>query len=362
MRKLRIVIGRSPKVAPVIAAVGLMPVLASCGSRSGLLSVDDAGVSTGGNAGSGGAGGTALGGFGGTGGAGGVIVTGGTGGFGGVGGTGGTGGAPWCPPYRQIETHVVDIPPPGVPASPGQLCAVSVEPVTSNTAARVTLTKYSPALELAQGFVAIAPDVQKVLAGPPKISVKTANPPQLGKMQVSALTQLAGGYSFHATFDGPLSLEPNGWVMLEVEVELDIACDPSGTDIRTVTSRTEIHLCMGDADLEWVSSGDECTVCKIIAEMAPPPMLPDPVPDGLPMPRAFRLRVVELARVADSVLLFAENDAGAEARYDWQVSAGRLEHIAPDLVLWTTASSGLLQVAVEHADGAAVASFDWEAP
>ena len=360
MRRVEIVIARAPRLS-AIAAVTILPIVVSCGSRSGMQNSDDAGTSggssSGGSGASGGAGGTTSGG-----GSGGLLI-GGTGGLGGGGGSGGTGGAFVCPSYNKLVTFTVDIPPPGVPAEPGQLCAVTAEPVESNTAARVTLTKYSPALELAQGFVALPPDLEKVVVGVPKISIKSADLAVLTQGQVSNVTQLAGGFSFHLTWPGPLKVNPEPYVRMVMEVELEIACDPSGTELRSVTSITEIHLCIGDADLEWVSSGDECTACKTIAEMAPTPILPDQLADGLPMARAFRLRVVELARAGNAALLLAENDAGPDAPYRWRATAGRLEELAPDLVLWTTESAELphlLQVAVEQPDGAAVASFDWE--
>ncbi|MCC6899897.1 MAG: hypothetical protein IT377_13030 [Polyangiaceae bacterium] len=358
MRRVEIIIAQAPRLS-AIAAVSLLPIVASCGSRSGLQSGSDAGTTGGatGGGGNGGAGGTTSGG-----GSGGLLI-GGTGGVGGSGGSGGAGGYPGCPSYKKLVTFTVDIPPPGVPAEPGQLCAVTVEPVESNTAARVTLTKYSPALELAQGFVALPPDIEKVVVGVPKISIKAADMSVLAQGKVSNVTQLAGGFSFHLTWPGPLKLDPEPYVRLVMQVELDIACNEPGGDLRTITSVTEIHLCIGDEDLEWVSSGDECTACKTIAEMAPTPILPDQQADALPLARAFRLRVVELARAGNAALLLAENDAGPDAEYQWHASAGRLEQLAPDLVLWTTESAELphlLQVAVEHPDGAAVASFDWE--
>ena len=233
----------------------------------------------------------------------------------------------------------------------------------SNAAARITLTKYSPAIDLAQGFIAVAPALENLVIGPPKVTVKTASPAQLEQMQVSLITQVAGGFTFHATWPGPLNLSPEGWVMMQIEVELELVCAPNDSDSRTITSRTEVHLCIGASDLDWVSSGDECTVCKTIAEMAPTPILPDQLADGLPLARAFRLRVLELARAGRSVVLFAENDAGPDAAYEWHASGGCIEQLAPDLVLGTAdpgADPGLLQVALEHEHGAAVASFDWE--
>src|SRR5687768_15360769 len=158
MRKLKLVVGRAPGTLSVLVTAGLV----SCGSRSGLPEFDVTDASAGGSAGSGGIM---------TGGTGGIAV-GGSGGisFGGIGGgLGGSGGNELCPPFSQIQTYEVELPPPGTLAIPGQICAISSEPVVSNTAARVTLMKFSPALELASGAIVIGPGLEGSIVSVPSV-------------------------------------------------------------------------------------------------------------------------------------------------------------------------------------------------
>ena len=125
----------------------------------------------------------------------------------------------------------------------------------------------------------------------------------------------------------------------------------------------DIHLCFSDHDFktpEWVSAGDQCTVCRIIAEMAPSPIVPEKCADGLPLARALRLRLVELARISNAVVLLAENDGGPNLEYEWHASAGRVDELAPDVVLWTLEegmAAPFIQAAVFGADAAAVVSW-----
>jgi hypothetical protein len=94
--------------------------------------------------------------------------------------------------------------------------------------------------------------------------------------------------------------------------------------------------------------------------MAPSPIVPDKQADDLPLARAMRLRIVELARISNSLVLLAENDGGEGLEYEWHVSAGRLEQLAPDVVVWTLEQGmpdPLIQTAVWGEHSAAVASF-----
>jgi hypothetical protein len=96
--------------------------------------------------------------------------------------------------------------------------------------------------------------------------------------------------------------------------------------------------------------------------MAPSPIVPDKGADGLPLARALRLRIVELARVGSTVVLLAENDGGAGLDYEWHPSDGRIEQLAPDVVAWTVAegmAAPFIQAAVWGADAAAVTSWAW---
>src|SRR5439155_10591887 len=95
------------------------------------------------------------------------------------------------------------------------------------------------------------------------------------------------------------------YARMTVRTTLELRCTPD-TVTRVVHAAMDVHLCVSDRDFtapEWVSAGDQCTVCRIIAEMAPSPIIPDKRSDGLPLARALRLRVVELARVSNAVVL-----------------------------------------------------------
>ena len=127
-------------------------------------------------------------------------------------------------------------------------------------------------------------------------------------------------------------------------------------------SITPVAFCLDGDRLEWVSAGDACTVCTIIAEMAPSPIVSDLIEDSLPLARVIRIAVRELARAGRSVLLMAENDAGEDAEYEWHVSKGEVQSVAPDVVLWTLPDGvdrPFGQVAVLAETGAVVENFVW---
>jgi hypothetical protein len=145
---------------------------------------------------------------------------------------------------------------------------------------------------------------------------------------------------------------------ITVRVSFEAACPDAPQVVHAVT---DVHLCdLDDLPVQWVSSGSVCSVCRIIAEMAPSPIVPDARADDLPLARALRLRVVELARVAGTVVLLAENDGGPDVEYEWSASVGAIERLAPDVIaLHATAdmSNPFVQVAAFASDAAAVASW-----
>jgi hypothetical protein len=275
-----------------------------------------------------------------------------------VGGAAGAAGAPsQC--VTGFYEYIVCLPPEGTPAEPGQICSATMDPVDSNRAARVTLT-WGADFQTAQGFVAIDPALEPRIIGLPIIEELDTNDPFLQGMQVSMITKQAGGFSFLATWPAPIryAYYGDGYSRLTIRVTLELRCDPNPS--RMVHAVTDIHLCDGDQGIVWVSSGDRCTVCRIIAEMAPSPIVPDKQADDLPLARAMRLRIVELARISNSLVLLAENDGGEGLEYEWHVSAGRLEQLAPDVVVWTLEQGmpdPLIQTAVWGEHSAAVASF-----
>jgi hypothetical protein len=245
---------------------------------------------------------------------------------------------------------------------------VDVEPVESNRSARVVFTRYSTSLDMADGMIAVDPSLQVV--GIPEVSVIDATHDQLKQVTITGMTPTSGGFSFHAAWPPLDTLWPDGYVRMTVRATFGISCAPGeagagdGGAIHQVQATTYVDLCRGPNEHgEWVSSGDDCTVCRIIAEMAPSPIVPDKTTDDLPLARALRLRIAPLARVGRAVLLFAENDGGDDVSYDWEVSAGTLERLAGDIVIWRLPEQPggqLLQLAVCASEGVAVASFAWE--
>jgi hypothetical protein len=355
MRRLRILVEWSRGKLPVVVASAVVPVVScsddeerskttSQAGQGGLTS--DASPDTGGGAaGSGGSSGGI--GFGGTGG---IVIN----------PTGGSGGTRIGP---CSYTYTVELPPPGIAAQPGQICAISTEPVASNRAARITLAKAGTDITVVQGHIAVEPMLAGQVVGLPAVSVASANATALASLEVSDVAAEPGGFTFRGTWARPFDFNTSRGAQMTLKVTFDIACDADARDVRTVEALTEVHLCVDGSDLEWVSSGDDCTICRIIAEMAPSPIVPDKVPDGLPFGHAIRLRLVELARVGDTVVLLAENDGGAELEYQWLAGSGELEQLAPDVVAWKVPNGTgphHVQAAVFGRLGAAVASYSPE--
>ena len=237
-----------------------------------------------------------------------------------------------------------------------------MDPVSSNKAARVTLTKSPMGHHLATGFVAIDPALLPSVIGIPTISVMAAGDAQLKGMQVTNIMLAPGGFSFDAQWPLPFDVEPYGWTNMTIKTTFVLGCDPQAMTVRVVEALTYVNLCIENKELAWVSSGDTCKACESVAEMAPSPIVPDKQGDDLPLGRALRLRIVALARIGASVILFAENDGGDGLAYTWHPSAGRIEQIANDIVLWTPPSDfgeHIVQVAVHEEEAAAVATFSW---
>lgn len=250
-------------------------------------------------------------------------------------------------------TRIVDLPQAGTPADPGQICAVSMGPVTSNVAARITLTNYDPQKGTALGTIAFAQGIKS--SGPPTITVVSSTQPTAKNLQIAFDNGLNNGWAFRVKWAAPL---PSGPQRIVMKAAFNIPCD-GGT--QQVESTTNIDMCIDGDTWQWVSSGDACTVCEIIAEMAPSPIVSDNRGDDLPLGRVIRIRVIEIARGANGVLLLAENDAGVDAEYEWRVSGGEVHRVSDDVILWTPPEEGesFGQVAVWNDNGAVVENFLW---
>ena len=355
MRKLKLVVRSTTGALPVIIAASVVPAT-SCGSAEGDSDKAKSGPGDA-SAGQGGAGGQAgVGGQGGQGGTGGVIT---------VDSGGGAGGTVIVPDAGEMcqfgidESFDVELPPEGTPAEPGQICAAAVEPVESGRAARVTLSGFSSGGTSADGLIEVDPALFDRIVGDPIIEVIDSTNAQVGAMTTSGVTREATGFSFQAAWPNQLFLPPDGMTRMTIRVSLELSCGDGGT--RVLHAVTDLHLCDdNNFGVEWVSSGDRCVVCQVIAEMAPSPIVPDKSDDELPLARALRLRIVELARVSNTIVLLAENDGGEGLEYEWHPSVGKVEKLSPDVIAWTVEDgmpAPMIQAAVVGPAEAAVASF-----
>jgi len=255
--------------------------------------------------------------------------------------------APPCPEC----TFTVPVPEAGVFPDLASVCAAT-PPVQSNTAATITLSNWDGNNHTADGFIAITSSLLAALIGDPVISG--------GGITVQQLTKTTNGYTFKASqlFNTSLVLKTT----------LQVACAADGGldgGVQTVESTTDLALCGVDPPQQWESSGSTCIQCCVVCEMAPTPITSDNTGDDLPLARALRLRVIELARAGNQVVLFAQNDAGEEAEYEWRVTGGSFERIAPDVIVWTLPEERekppFGQLALWNGEGAIVENFYWGA-
>jgi hypothetical protein len=202
------------------------------------------------------------------------------------------------------------------------------------------------------------------VVGTPTIEVVSAAVGELMGMVVTNVQPTAGGFTFHAEWPQGLNLSPEWWANMTVKTTFTSQCGPGPNDTRTVESSTIVHLCFEGSELLWVSSGDECKVCEIIAEMAPSPIVSGKREDDLPLARALRLRVRPIVKVGRKVVMMAENDGGPGVEYAWRASGGEVEPVAPDVVVWTPPKGGgphMLQAVVTGEHTVGVASYTLEA-
>jgi YD repeat-containing protein len=238
-----------------------------------------------------------------------------------------------------------------------------MEPVMSAGAARVTLSAPPEELRMkASGKLTLAPEILAAVTGAPVIQVVNATEPKLLEAELSELTAAEDGYIFTVTWPEGAMLRPLDETRVFFRTAFDVMCEGGS---RLVQATTEVHLCGGFENVPsaWASPGDNCAVCRIIAELAASPIIPEHQASGLPLGQALRARVVELARVGQSVVLFAENDGGDATSYEWHASGGRVEQIAPDVVIWHLEpgeAAASMQVAIVADAGVAVVSYAFE--
>lgn len=277
----------------------------------------------------------------------------------GGGSAGAAGGSARLP--AGCQGYEVKLPNVGQPAVAGEICAVEVEPVISNGAARVSLALPEGGDPKAPvvGTLTLSAELREQVRGAPVVELIGASNYTLLDAQLSPLEETADGYTFTVTWPTGAFLQAEDMTRVSFRTALDLGCD---TGTRLVNAVTEVHLCGGtyQSPTVWASTGDTCIVCTVIAELAASPIIPDHRASGLPLGQAMRARIVELAKVGGSVVRFAENDGGQATNYEWHASGGSLEHIAEDVVIFRSDGSTpapSLQVAIVSDDGVAVVSY-----
>jgi hypothetical protein len=228
----------------------------------------------------------------------------------------------------------------------------------------VVFSHDTPILDGTTGYVDIEPSLAASLVGTPTVEVIDATPPELRELRVENVTRTSPAsserFSFTIVLPSEPAISPRDIVRMTVRTTFEVDC--GGGVTRIVHAAHDIHLCTEEFGVVyWVSSGEIC-VCRVVAEMAPSPIVPDKVTDGLPLARALRLRIVELARVSNALVLLAENDGGDGLEYEWHPSVGRVERLAPDVVVWTVTmgdAAPFIQAAVYGVEVAAVATFSF---
>ncbi len=286
----------------------------------------------------------------------------------------------WCV-YECWGGSLVPAEPPETPAQQDLICTESSIPVQSNTAASVTLNAYSASLNLATGHIEIPVDVLDHVIGMPTIEVVNAVPPELSEMTVSNLQPATGGFNFNVSWENPFSYAE---IQVRVTLELDCASADAGIsdagtgpdaggNTRMVQSHTNLSWCFTAENpsnqqcsiLNWVSSGGYCfetqEYCFDACEMAPTPIMPEPVDDGLALPFALKVEIDELIRFDRSVVLIAEHrGTRGPVEYEWRVSAGEISEDNLGGVVWDLPKDPgphLVQVAIKNSSSAAVAGL-----
>ena len=234
----------------------------------------------------------------------------------------------------------------------------------SGQTARVTMEWIDRGPEMitrTRGRITVAPEIAGLVVGLPAVGV-------IERSEFSAVPAIANLRPDEQTFVFDVNwTEDPTWSCLVgrdthwvFRTTLRLQC---GGQERAVESLTTVALCGGSrGGVTWASSGDACGKCYAsVCEMAPSPLPAASHGDDLPLGSALGVVVRPVARVGGAVVLLAEHAPRPGLCHAWQATAGTLEQLAPDVVLWRLpGESGepvLAQVAVTGDALATVASY-----
>ena len=347
MRQLHLVFAQTDKMARVLVAATILPLSSSCGGETA-----DSGLSAaGGSSTQGGAAGT-----GGSSAQGGVAGTGGSATQGGetsAGGNAATGGTFNCP-NGFVQSYTVTLPSSATPVDAATLCNWGGVFPDNLPAARVTLQYDSSTPSHATGTITVASEILAAAGGYVGVSSVTAD-----GATISNLTRVNGNYTFDVNLT---SGTPYLGTALTFQVTVDFTCSPAMSSTRQLKAATYVVLCGSARDLNWVSSGDTCTTCNPMVEVAAQLMpAPEREPDGIALPGELNISITPVAREGRTVVLMVQKPSDApELSLTWWSSGGQLLLAADDVAVWTLPDESgphQVQVAAEAGQSASIVTY-----
>jgi hypothetical protein len=218
------------------------------------------------------------------------------------------------------------------------------------------------------GRIAVVPEIARRVIGLPAVEIVAQVTHSRTQATISNIRADGDGFAFDVAWSEPGP--DDGCMYWEWEpawtfrTTLRLQC---GGQERSVDSFTVVTLCGWDPPRQWASSGESCDICANVCEMAPSPIVPDVSGDDLPLASALNVTLRPLARVGGTVVLWADHAPREGLSYAWQTTAGTLEQLDCDVVLWRPSLSAplceqLVQVAIAGQHLAAVAGFRPEWP
>jgi hypothetical protein len=153
---------------------------------------------------------------------------------------------------------------------------------------------------------------------------------------VSAVRKTTQTNRFEVDLTWPANMTLAQGMSLSVGVSITFVCAPQMSSTRSAKVTAQLVLCREGAGLAWKGSGESCTICTAMAEMAPLSTPTRPLADGLPLSGDLGLGIRAVARAGRTVVLVARHDDNiGEVSYRWRASGGDLQIVAPDVAVWT---------------------------
>src|SRR5262249_21308917 len=126
---------------------------------------------------------------------------------------------------------------------------------------------YDQKTETAMGYIVVPQNILPNVVGTPTLSVAAASSSAIGALKFGTIFKSSWGFTFQASWPG--AIQHDATEFMQIRASFSITCD-GGT--QAVQATTDLYMCIDGTTFDWASSGDACTICEIIAEMAPSPI------------------------------------------------------------------------------------------